>query len=275
MEYEKENEEFNNGIKNTFFSSNSKEAFFHLAELQRDISETIRKIRKLSDIQKNTKKVTESMQADLANLTNEYISLVKLESALISHCQDLLDHEKEEFEQQKERMISLNSKKFSKLSIEYFSSQVILEDEPYSEDCGNIKRPNHDLVIGSFACLRKKKDDFILVMIAYPTDDNRWVVYDAAPTDGTIITYTAKPHMIFPMTTSLPSKLGTELELGVGDRVLSLWREDETSIWTTQFYYGTIIENPQQRGQGYKIRFDEDQSEELVPEHFVISLSSF
>ena len=275
MEYVNENEEFNEGIQNTYFSDNSKDAFLHLAELQRDISETIRKIRKLSDLQKNTKKVTETMQADLVNLTNEYISLVKFESTLINHCNNLLDHEKDEFDQQKDKMISLNSKKFSKMAVDYFSSQIILEDEPYSEDCGNIKRPNHDFIIGSFACLRKKKDDFILVMIAYPTDDNRWVVYDAAPTDGTIITYTAKPHMLFPMTTSLPSKLGTDLELNEGDRVLSLWREDESSIWTTQFYYGTIIENPVQRGQGYKIRFDEDESEELVPEHFVISLSSF
>lgn len=275
MTFKKDNDEFNKGIRNTYFSTNSEEALFHLAEVQRDESETKRKLEELSKLFEDTNEVTESMEVDLTNLTNEYLSLARLKKKLADYCLCLLERSKREFDKEKEKMVSLNSTNFSQVIFNYFSSQIALEEEPYSENCGNIRRPNYNFKMGSFACLRKRKDDYILVMIAYPTDDERWVVYDAAPTDGTILQYTAKPHMLFPMTTSLPSKLGTDIELHEGDHVLSLWREDVNSIWTTQFYYGEIIENPKERGLGYKIRFDEDQSVELVPEHFVVSAADF
>lgn len=268
-ELNKENEKCDKIIRDFYFPSTSAEAFIRLAMVKREKDRTMRMIREIS-----LNDTTTELISDLNNLTIEYLSYVEIENLLYQYCYTLLEQEKEKMNIRRETMKKMTSKKFNQEISNYFTKEIRYENKPYSKTCGNNFRPNIDFEMGSFACFNRKKNDYILVMIAYPIEKNTWIVYDAEPSSN-ISKYRAKPNMLFPMTTSLPLELRTDLEVKEGDHVLSLWREDEDSEWTTQFYGGEIIEVPEERGKGYKIRYDEDQSELVVPERFIISLDVF
>ncbi|OHT08552.1 hypothetical protein TRFO_22892 [Tritrichomonas foetus] len=271
------NDEINESIKNTYFLETSDESLKVLYQIRKQINASLEYAKKLKErpLQED-KTPDEQTKIDLNNSLIRYMAFVRLERRVLIHTEELLKKEQRKMDKLKDSYQKIPVKKLMENTNSFFKKKIPLENEPFSVFCGNIvtKMKKH-LEPGAYFCLKKKCNEYILVMAAYPINPDKWVVYDAIPMNNTITSYSVNIDYLYPLPKSLPANFGTERDFQLNDRVLSLWREDETFEWTTQFYVGTIIELPKQRGDGYLIHYDEDGSESVVFEQFVIPLDAF
>ena len=270
------NKTINKDIEDTFFPNDADEAVRKLYLIRKLEEEAENEMQKIEEECKNGREVDDQVKLELSNSYSKYISFSRLEVRVLKHCFQLTKAQKEELNRKVQYYKKLSGKQLFKLTNQYLETKPKLEDKPFSFMCGQkIKKCNAHFICGSFFCLRKSKNDLILVLLAYPENDN-WIVYDVIPNnDGSIISYSVKAKNLYPMPKSLPKNFGEESDLRKNEKVLCLWREDDHSVWTTKFYEGVVLKEPRKRGDGYLIRYDEDQSESIVFEQFVIPNDAF
>jgi hypothetical protein len=127
-------------------------------------------------------------------------------------------------------------------------------------------RPN------SFLCAAHRSS-FILVIVWQLIGDV-CCVFDPAECDRALNPIELAPSQWTALPTVIPASPAPHWEFPVGTPVLSLWRKDEHSEWTTEFYEARVKLRPCDRPdppRGYFLDFGEG-AELVVPERFVCAV---
>lgn len=155
----------------------------------------------------------------------------------------------------------------------FFRGNVKLQAGTLPINCGShayeLKQPKG----GDFVCA-KLNESFIL-MIVLMLEREKCLVYDPTDIEDGVKVIELENSQWTPLPTVLPEVPIARWEHERGSSVLSLWRTDTQSEWTTEFYSATVVERPCDRvttdeaTRGYVLDFG-DELTDIVPEQFVV-----
>ena len=142
-----------------------------------------------------------------------------------------------------------------------------------SMNCGchahRMKRPKP----GDFVCANYHGSSILMIVLKFV--DKECFVYDPTDLSHGINVVKLGLEDWTPLPTIMPEKPMSKCEYSRGSKVLSLWRSDEESEWTTEFYKATVVERPCDRlsnqSRGYLLDFGDD-CRDVVPERFVVAV---
>lgn len=128
---------------------------------------------------------------------------------------------------------------------------------------------------GDFVCAHCHGSSILMIVLKF--ERQVCFVYDPTDIDNGIKVVKLNLDEWAPLPTIIPLNPSPKWEYSKGTKVLSLWRPDVHSEWTTEFYTATVIDRPCDRisddpkSRGYLLDFGEG-SRDIVPEQFVVTL---
>lgn len=154
----------------------------------------------------------------------------------------------------------------------FFKGSIRRQSTGLPLNCGcnshKIKHPQK----GDFVCARYHNTCILMIVLEFKTDSCR--LYDPTDIDGGIKWVELGMDDWTPLPTVIPERPTAKWEYSRGSQVLSLWRSDPHTEWTTEFYKALVLERPCDRSdfqsRGYLLDFG-DGVTDVVPEQFIVA----
>lgn len=232
-----------------------------ITDMKNKISDTAAK---LGDVTEDNVKHIQKM---VLNANASIVSEKLLIGELLNTIEDLI-------KARTERVIEFPTIDELRQQYNIFMSLVLpIIPSPYAPLCGAWGFPKGQVIQNTtFVCV-PHDDLFILAyVLSFNPDEFTYDVCDADPELTEIVHFEVPADQVIPLPTSYPHRRAKCTTFQQGSRILALWQDPTTLVWTSVFYPATVRVPLTTAPGSYDLVFDgDDPAYAYVPERFCVS----